>query len=231
MSAGGETNGYVIAATGLQAEARIAARSPRTRAVAGGGDADRLQRLIEEAIADGCRGIISFGLAGGLRRDLRPGALLIGGTVIDDGARYPTDQAWTARLLERLPQAELVSFAGADEPLVTKSQKQALFEKTAAAAVDMETHVAARLAARHALPFAVLRVVADPQERDLPLAALAGMRADGTTDTGAVLRSLGKDPSQVPQLIQVAADAARAWRALLRCYRRLGPGLGLIDLG
>src|SRR5258706_2540785 len=58
--------GFVIAATGLVTEARIAARAGRVRAVAGGGDSARLSALIEEAIAEGGRGIISFGIAGGL---------------------------------------------------------------------------------------------------------------------------------------------------------------------
>lgn len=231
MSAERETNGYVVAATGLRAEARIAARFPRTMAVVGGGDAVRLESLIEQAITDGCRGILSFGMAGGLRRDLRPGACLIGREVVDENHRYLADPAWTARLQERLPSAALVTIAGVDSPLLTQSQKDALFATTAAAAADMEGHVAARVAAKHALPFGVLRVVADPQERDLPQAALAGMRADGTTDAVAVLRALGRDPGQIAQLVRVAADAGRAYWALLRCHRRLGPGLGLIDLG
>jgi adenosylhomocysteine nucleosidase len=231
VSAERETNGYIVAATGLRAEARIAARSARTTAVAGGGDAARLESLIEQAITDGCRGILSFGMAGGLRRDLRSGACLIGREVVDENRRYQADPAWSARLQERLLGAALVAIAGVDRPLLTQSQKQALFATTAAAAADMESHVAARVAARHALPFAVLRVVADPQARDLPQAALAGMRADGTTDVVAVLRSLGKDPGQIAQLGRVAADAGRAYWALLRCHRRLGPGLGLIDLG
>ena len=95
----------------------------------------------------------------------------------------------------------------------------------------MESHLAARTAAKHNLPFAILRVVADPEERSLPPAALAGMRADGSTDTGSVLRSLARNPGQFLQLAHVAADACRAYGALLRCYRRLGPGLGLFDLG
>ena len=65
----------------------------------------------------------------------------------------------------------------------------------------------------------------------MPPAALAGMREDGGTDPAAVLASLAKNPRQIAQLVRVAADACRAYYALLRCHRRLGPGLGLIDLG
>jgi adenosylhomocysteine nucleosidase len=224
-------NGYVIAATGLQVEARLAERSPQTRAVAGGGNAARLERLIEQAITNECHGVISFGMAGALRRELRPGACLIGCEVTHGSARYPADEDWTARLQSRLCPAELVRIAGVDRPLVNPSEKQGLFDVTGAAAADMESHVAGRSAAKHGLPFAILRVVADPKDRALPPAALAGMRIDGTTDAAAVLRSLGKNPRQIPQLVRLTADACRAYWALLRCHRRLGPGLGLFDLG
>jgi adenosylhomocysteine nucleosidase len=224
-------SGYVIAATGLRAEARVAARSPRTRVVVGGGDAARLAQLIEQSIANDCRGVISFGMAAGLERNLNPGTCLIGREVTYGGDCFPADEAWTTRLKARLGKVELVGIAGTDRPLVTRSQKQALLEATGAAAADMESHVAARVAARHGLPFAVVRVVADPMERALPPAALAGMRESGAADPAAVLLSLGRDPRQIPQLVRVTADAGRAYYALLRCHGRLGPGLGLFDLG
>jgi adenosylhomocysteine nucleosidase len=224
-------SGYVLAATGLKAEAYIAARSPRTKAIAGGGDAARLETLIEAAIGSDCRGILSFGLAGALGPHLRPGSSLIGREVVHANNRYRTDEAWMAHLRERLPHAAVIGIAGVDRPLVTFEQKLALFAATGAGAVDMESHVAARIAARRAIPFAVLRVVADPQSRDLPPAALAGMRSDGTMDALAVLRALGKQPGQIPQLAHIAADAVRAFWALLGCHRRVGPGFGLIDLG
>ncbi len=95
----------------------------------------------------------------------------------------------------------------------------------------MESHVVARIAVKYALPFAVLRVIADPSERALPTAVLAGMRADGSTDAPAVLRALAGDPGQIPALVRVATDAGRAFWGLFRCHRRAGPGLGLFDLG
>jgi adenosylhomocysteine nucleosidase len=223
--------GYVLAVTGLKAEARIAERSPETKAIALGSHAGRLENLINEAINKHCLGVISFGLAAGLKRELQPGVCLIGREVVDDSRRYPADDVWTARLKLRLGRAMLVAIAGVDRPLTTQLQKQSRFEATGAVAADMESHLAARVAAKQGLPFAVLRVVSDPAERAIPGAALAGMRDDGGTDAVAVLHSLSRAPGQIPQLMHIAADAGRAYYALLRCHRRLGPGLGLFDLG
>jgi len=94
----------------------------------------------------------------------------------------------------------------------------------------MESHLVARIAAELVLPFAILRVIADPAERELPPAALAGMRADGRLNVGAVLASLARNPGQLPALIRLAAEAGRAGAALLRCSDRLGPRLGFRDL-
>jgi adenosylhomocysteine nucleosidase len=226
-----QTRGYVLAVTGLMAEARIVARSPHTMAVAGGGQAGRLERLIKQAITKDCRGLISFGMAAGLKLELRPGACLIGSEVVDENGHHPANDVWIARLKERLGQAAQVGIAGVDQPLTTPAQKQALLEATGAAGADMESHVAARAAAEHGLPFAVLRVVSDPAQLAIPPAAVAGMREDGSIDVVAVVRSLANERGQLPQLMRVAADAARAYCALLRCHRRLGAGFGFIDFG
>ncbi len=221
--------GFVIAATGLLAETRIAARSAHVRTVAGGGCATRLAALIERAIAEGGRAIASFGIAGGLNDDLKPGACLIGTEVIHSGMLYRADADWTARLTRELRPAVPYRIAGVDQALPTPAEKRALNAATGAVAVDMESHIAADVATRHGLPFAVIRVIADPATRTLPPAALAGMRSDGTTDIGACLRSLVHNPAQAPALVGVAIDAGRAMRQLLRCVQLLGPGLGFFD--
>jgi hypothetical protein len=88
-----------------------------------------------------------------------------------------------------------------------------------------------RVAGRHRLPFVALRVVCDPADRSLPPATYVGMKPDGAMDVIAVLRSLFSHPGQLPALIGVAFNAERAFAALLRGRRRLGPGLGFPDLG
>jgi adenosylhomocysteine nucleosidase len=75
-----------------------------------------------------------------------------------------------------------------------------------------------------------LRVIADPAERALPPAALAGLRMDGGIDVGAVVASLAKSPRQLPGLIRLANEAGRARATLLRCSDLLGPRLSFRDL-
>jgi adenosylhomocysteine nucleosidase len=224
--------GYVIAATGLAAEARLAARSAHVTAVAGGGDETRLKSLLERSVDEGARGIISFGIAGGLKPDLVSGTCVVGTMVIcGDGHSHPTDTTWTRHLSDHLPGAELGPIAGCRTAIAAPNAKRTLFEATGAIAVDMESHVVARIAGERKLPFAVLRVIADTSVQRLPPAAIVGLKPDGTPDIIAVLRSLKAEPSQLRDLIHVAVGTRRAMTGLFRCHSLLGPGVGFADLG
>jgi len=226
----GRAPGFVIAATGLRAEARIAARSANVRAVAGGGDGARLAQLIEYSVAEGGQAIISFGIAAGLVPSLAAGACLVGREVLYAGICHRADTAWTARMEEAIGTAMRVAIAGVDRPLKSASEKRALNAESGAVAADMESHIVARLATRHRLPFAVLRVIADPAEREIPSAALAGLRSDGGLDPLGVISSLLQNLGQLPALIHLAADVRRAMTALVRCHYLLGSDLGFRNL-
>jgi hypothetical protein len=110
--------------------------------------------------------------------------------------------------------------------VVDAASKAALHAATGALAVDMESHIAARVAARHGLPFAVARTISDGADRALPRAAQAGMRPDGGMDVGAVIAQLGRRPWELPALIRTGMEAEAAFRALLRGRQLLGPALG-----
>jgi hopanoid-associated phosphorylase len=218
----------IVAVTCLSFEARIAA-GPGVTVLCG--DADRLIEALESVVRGGCSGIISFGIAGGLAPALAPGHWVVASKVVSQIGQFATDRVWAQRLLQRLPDAVHAAILGVDAPVVEAETKHMLGACTRTVAVDMESHVAARVAAAHGLPFAACRVIIDPAHRTLPPAALVGLRPDGTPDAPAVLRSLMRHPRQVPALIQTALDARAARRALLGGRRLLGPGLGFPDFG
>jgi hopanoid-associated phosphorylase len=218
----------ILAVTGLRREARLLA-GPGVEVIAGGGDHRRLEARLEER-AGAASGIVSMGITGGLAPGFRPGQWVVARAVLDQGTVLPADAGWTDALLARLSGAIEGSFLGVDAITAGKAEKATLHRATGAIAVDMESHIAARVAARHRLPFAAARVICDPAHRSLPPAALAGMRPDGSMDATAVLRSLVAKPGQIPALIRTAWEAECAFRALLRGHRLLGLGLCRPDL-
>jgi hypothetical protein len=74
---------------------------------------------------------------------------------------------------------------------------------------------------------AAVRVIMDPVTRELPASALAAVRANGTIDLAAVIRSLASEPSDLPMLLRTTLDALIGFAALFRCRQLLGPALGL----
>lgn len=224
----------ILVVCGLNREAAIAA-GPDIVVVAGGGSRGALQTRLA-ALGDApVRAVISFGLAGALVPGLKPGAIILPGRVLaPDGTEFEADSSILARWHRVLdtPGGHPVSttsmpdLAGSDIPLLERSAKRAL-AFGGGSAVDMESHVAATYAKSRGLPFAALRVISDGANRDLPPAAGAAMRPDGSIDIGAVLGSILRKPDQIPALLRTARDAGRAFATLGRVRGLLGPRLGL----
>lgn len=133
---------------------------------------------------------------------------------------------WT-QALARAANGQPRQTLHADGTLVTTpAAKAALHARTGAHAVDTESHIAARVAARHGLPLAAIRIVSDTAAQALHPAFAHAMRPDGATDLAAMLAYLARHPDQVPTFITAARDGARALAALRRLANHLGPGLG-----
>jgi hopanoid-associated phosphorylase len=213
----------ILAATGLNREARIVG-GDGVRAIAGAGRSDRLELELERA-AHEAEAVISMGLAGALAAELAVGDWIVADRVVWTGGGADVDAGWSEALLERLPQARSGTLLWSERMLLSASEKRCAHAETKALAVDMESGVAARVARRHRLPFAAVRVVSDAAQQDLPEAVRVGMGPDGQMAPGPVFAALLRDPAQLPALIRTARDAERAFRALAEGRRRLGPGL------
>jgi hopanoid-associated phosphorylase len=212
----------LIVVTGLKAEARIAA-APGLKVFACGGNVGLRAREIRAAVLSGAPAILSFGVAGGLDTTLRAGDWVVASRVSFGERRIETDPEWANRLAQRIAGAELAPIVSAADAVLHPAHKRDLHERTGAAAVDMESFQAAALAEELKVPFAAVRVIADPMHREIPPAARLGLRADGTIAIGAILASLIRGPSQLPLLMRVSGDSLTAFRALLRGREQLGP--------
>jgi len=223
-------SGAVLAVAGLAREARIAA-GPGVETIQAAGNPALLRALLDARPPRGLRAVVSFGIAGGLDPALQPGDIVVC-THLDAQARFPADFDLVRRLSERLNGApdRVVTggLAGSDVAVMAVADKAALRARTGALAVDMESHVAAAYAARHALPFAAIRVVCDPAGRALPAFAASALTPEGEPDIRAVLAALLRGRARIGELIRLGRDSSAAFAALTRCRARLGPGLGLL---
>src|SRR6204780_2931289 len=87
----------VIALVGMAFEAKIAA-GPGVLVVCRNSRRE-LASVAESAARQGYRGIISFGVAGGLDSSLRTGDWVVASAVLESQIARATDPAWSRRLL------------------------------------------------------------------------------------------------------------------------------------
>lgn len=215
----------ILLTCGFIVEARTATSSD-IHAVPGGGDAAYLAAELDRR-APHAEAIVSWGLAGALRDDLAIGDWVIG-TGVSGGFEHDCDAAWVVRARAALPGARSGRFH-ADGLLADAPAKRAL-GAGGSMAVDMESHIAARVAAAHGLPFAILRVVSDRVDDAMPPAVLVSMGPRGKTAYARVAASLARHPAQVPAFAAFARHSMACLKVLKTGRIRLGPRLGAPDV-
>ncbi len=196
---------------GMQAEARLL-RGAALVAVSGGTRAGAM-RAAARLISEGATELVSLGLAAGLDPAARPGTLLVPSRIVVDGRSTLPDLS----LCARLGGVTAGGLLHADTAAATAAEKRALHAATGCVALDMESGIVALAG----LPFAALRAVCDPAERDLPELARLALRSDGSLAWGGMLASLRRRPGQLASLLVLARDAASARRSLAGRIRSL----------
>ena len=216
----------VLIVTGLVQEARIAA-GPGLTVICSSSDPQQLRSLLADFDPLSVRGVISFGVAGGLDPALKSGDVVVATEVMAGENRWLAASALSEELisgagLDRgagLGRQRVIrgGLAGVEKVVAAQAGKAALRSETGAAAVDMESHIAAAYAAEASLPFAALRVISDPATRALPALATNAIKANGDIDLRTVLRGVARNPLTIRALYATGRDFNRALRSLRGC--------------
>jgi adenosylhomocysteine nucleosidase len=224
----------ILIVTGLVQEARIAA-GPGMTVICSSSDPQQLRALLATFDPSTIRGVISFGVAGGLCPTLKSGDVVVATEVMAGAARWLAGLALSEELIagaglgrRRVVQGGL---AGVEKVVAAQAGKAALHLETGAVAVDMESHIAAAYAEEAGLPFAALRVISDPASRALPSLATSAIKANGEIDLRKVLRGVARNPLTLRALVSTGIDFNRALRSLRGCRGFLLGGEGLVAVG
>jgi hopanoid-associated phosphorylase len=221
----------ILIVTGLAQEARIAA-GPGMTVICSSSDPKQLRALLATFDPSTIRGVISFGVAGGLCPTLKSGDVVVATEVMAGDSRWLAGLTLSEELIagtglgrRRVVQGGL---AGVEEVVAAQAGKAALHLETGAVAVDMESHIAAAYAEEAGLPFAALRVISDPAGRALPAIAASAIKANGEIDVRKVLRGVARNPLTLRALVSNGIDFNRALRSLRGCRAFLLGGDGLV---
>jgi hopanoid-associated phosphorylase len=210
----------ILIVTGLIQEARIAA-GPGMTVICSSSDPQQLRALLTVFDPTTIRGVISFGVAGGLDPSLRSGDVVVATEVMAGDARWLAGLSLNDDLISgiELGSRRVVrgGLAGVEEVVVARARKAALRSHTGAAAVDMESHIAAAYATEAGLPFAAVRVISDPADRSLPALAQRAIKPNGDIDLRSSLRGVVRNPRTLSALVSMGIDFNRALRSLRGC--------------
>jgi adenosylhomocysteine nucleosidase len=221
----------VLIVTGLVQEARIAA-GPGMTVICSSSDPRQLRSLLADFDPLSVRGVISFGVAGGLDPALKSGDVVVATEVMAGESRWLAASSLSEELIAGagLGRQRVIrgGLAGVEQVVAAQAGKAALRSETGAAAVDMESHIAAAYAAEANLPFAALRVISDPATRALPALATNAIKANGDIDLRTVLRGVARNPLTIRALYATGRDFNRALRSLRGCRGFLLGGEGLV---
>jgi hopanoid-associated phosphorylase len=210
----------VLIVTGLVQEAKIAA-GPGMTVICSSSDPVQLRSLLADFDPTTIRGVISFGVAGGLDPDLKSGAVVVATEVVAGNSRWSASEVLSDELIAGAGVGRQKVFrgglVGVEKVVTGQAGKAALRSEFGAAAVDMESHIAAEFAAMAGLPFAALRVVSDPAHRALPEIATTAIKPNGDVDLRKVLRGIARNPLVIRALVSTGRDFNRALRSLRDC--------------
>lgn len=224
--------GFVV---GLAVEAELLAQhAPHAgaRIACAAACAERAWAGARRLLSEGAGALVSFGIAGGLDPSLTPGDLVIAERVVSpNGHAIAVDLDLRARWQGAAEAAELRAVGGGllgtARPLASVADKRACHRSSGAAAVDMESHAVAGIAAEASVPFVAVRAIADPAGRPLPRVAAGSIGPDGRPRIGHVVLGVCLRPWEVPALLRLRRDTDAALASLRRLTGGLGPA-GLV---
>jgi hopanoid-associated phosphorylase len=177
----------------------------------------------------GAIALVSWGVAGGLDPTIDPGTVVLPDAVIGtDGSRHKVDLGWQGRLLAKIKDQVDVSTSkllDVARPITTAEEKCALYRRTGAGAVDMESAAVAAIANGAGVSFIAVRAVVDAATTSLPDAALMMFDERGQLKRSSLIR-LALRPLEWPGLIALARANAAAGRSMRRVGSAAGPDLG-----
>ncbi len=119
--------------------------------------------------------LISWGVAGAIDKSLNSGDIILAGSIINEGKRYPISEDWLNRISNHLQSASMISIgdiASSNEICASTADKRRLLQKTGALAVDMESAAIAKTATENNLDLLVIRTISDNADMAIPEAVL-----------------------------------------------------------
>jgi adenosylhomocysteine nucleosidase len=180
--------------------------------------------------------VIAVGFAGALLPSLKVGTLVVANQVLDASERENIHLAGdplriATHLPERTPNGHCVCglIASLGRPAASPLEKQALFQRTGAIAVDTESFGIAKACAAHHVPLAVARAISDDAAMSIPPEILGVVRPDGSLAPWRIAWALLRRPILIRDLRVLRTASRKAEQSLRRALQSMKGEAGDTD--
>lgn len=192
-----------------------------------GAGPDRAKAAAERLITKGVEGLVSWGCAGALVADAKPGDLFISDEIRSvQGEILQARTEWAARLSSQLQghiHHQRRRIQESVEVIAHSTQKRALGLAGESHAVDMESGAILRCAMKHHIDFVAIRAIADHLEMPLPGPVMKALNPRGDVRMTRLLGELARAPRSLPDLIRLGQAFDKATSTLKGVGARMTP--------
>ena len=147
--------------------------------------------------------VLTCGFAGGLRPDLAAGTIV-----------FCADKETGLEPALLAAGARPARFHCVERVATTAEQKRALRQATGADAVDMESQVICAICREQGIPSAIVRVILDTADANLPFDFNQFLTADQELDIPRLTRKVLMSPGKIPALLQLQQEGKAASQKL-----------------
>jgi len=172
---------------------------------------ERAQKASEVLITRGATQLLSWGTAGGLAPNLQAGDVVVPEKILFKDKEYFADKDWHKEFKQEFNTGSIVF---SENILTSVHDKQDLFSKYHAVAIDMESAAVAEIAQKHGLPFLALRFIVDASNEVLPSVVLDALSDDGQVNHVRLLKNLLLKPKEIFALIHLAKSFSKAQKSM-----------------
>ncbi|MEE9345917.1 MAG: phosphorylase [Methylococcales bacterium] len=173
----------------------------------------------------GAVALFSWGCAGALDPKLSAGDLILPIRVTDSkGSVIETSDSWGHKLQTAFSTIKPFNrglLIQSPTMITSVSEKQSLFNTTAAVAVDMESYSIGSYAQQHGLPFIACRAIADSAQTELPEQVVNAMDAQGKIDHRKVLPGTLLRPWTIGPMLRLGIHFRKAQSTLATIAEQL----------
>jgi adenosylhomocysteine nucleosidase len=180
---------------------------------------ERAHSAAHKLIDSGCDALISWGTAGALMPNIKPGALIIPESIITQEEEIiQTASKWRRTVVKELDDCPddvyLGRLSDTMQVITSSKEKYAAREQGDSLAVDMESATIALVARQKNIPFISIRAISDSAYMSIPESILNYTDPYGRVKISRLIPAILKRPADIPKIINLAMGYRSASRTL-----------------